>query len=433
MATATTSAQLIREDRRNLVESLRPEQLRESAFREFDRSEDFREWAESIPASCLRRFQIRDLNTYEVPLVSDMLIEDQVTQFELVIAYPADDRFGKDQVNGLEDAIRSDHKKITNRIGVMGHGDYPAGCAMFALSGYEIEREQDVWFLVETFDVNFREAVILSGPKSMEASASVSVAAGVAEFIRGTIMGASGSVSVTAPSADFLLAAGGNVFASAFATEEWTLQALSGPYPNNVGTDEFDLTGGSQGVTADGLTLGGSPRVAWEGTTAGSKCSCSDTTTGDSNNEDFAARVVFRMTTVPGANKTWMSKYAGGGTGWLVWYSSGMIRFLLKSGANFVYLSQTITDTTVADSAWHYLDIMYDKSANTTYMKSDLFAEVSASTASVTGSITNSNQLQINGYGAGGTNGHTGCKYTYAGISVGANAQSFYDEVITVP
>jgi hypothetical protein len=158
MPTATTTAQAIREDRRDIVQALTPAQLSKTKFREFDRSEDFREWAESRPASCLRRFQIRDLSTYGTPTISDGLTEQQATQFELTIAYPRDTRFGAG-LNGLEDAIRADHKSILHSLGVVAQGNYPSGCELFQLSDYEIDRGDDVWFLVASFDVAFRELV----------------------------------------------------------------------------------------------------------------------------------------------------------------------------------------------------------------------------------------------------------------------------------
>ena len=160
MATSTTTAKLIREDRRDIIRALSPEQLSRAPFREYIGSEDFRTWAESKSASCFRRFQVRDLHTYEPPTISDTVLEEIATTFEVTVAYPSDGRYRGDVVTGLDDAIRSDQTKINDSLGVLSQGDYPAGCSLFQLVDYRSEEADSVVFLVATYDVIFKRSLV---------------------------------------------------------------------------------------------------------------------------------------------------------------------------------------------------------------------------------------------------------------------------------
>jgi len=182
MATATTTAKLIREDRRDIVRNLRPAELANVGFSEYDRNADFREWCEDNSTSCFRRFQIEDQATYEPPVISDFAIEETRTQFTVVVAYPADGRFRGGTINAVEDAIRADQVKIDTRLGVLNYGSYPSGLDLFQLVETEIERDGDVWFLVSTYDCIFKRAVDL-GFTNLVGSAAISIVVSAIESI----------------------------------------------------------------------------------------------------------------------------------------------------------------------------------------------------------------------------------------------------------
>lgn len=471
MPTPTTSAQLIREDRRNIVESLNPAQLNKVKFREYNRDGDFREWAEANPAACFRRFQIRDLATYEIPLISDMVAEEVQTQFEVIVAYPADGRFGSDIVNGLEDAIRSDQVRIESRIGAMSNANYPSGLNLFQLASVEIEREGAVYFLSCTFDVDFYRAVDLgltnlSG--TLACTASLSAAISQKHATSGTLAASSalsgnatrtaslsgtlaatgslsGNITELGPNllADFNFATpttvgiGGNgTFASSYATDEWLLQETSGTYANNVGTETLSNTGGLQGQTAVGLWDGSSyvARNAWESDSTVANADqlvASGTTAGDSDGEDFAVRIVYRIKGAIASLNHFASKRNGNNEGWSIYTgSSDRVSIAIEDAATNTVTLTCANNGVATDGSWGCIDAWYDQSADMLYIKTNLVSESSVSTSGV-GSITVANALKVNGKST--TDGQAGVQYAYVGVSVGANAQNFYDETVVLP
>lgn len=192
-----TTAETIRTKQKGLIQSLNGSQLRAVKFREHTHRSDFREWAEDNPGACMRRFQINDLMTYESPLVSDMVEEQQVTSFEVVVAYPADGRFGRDELMGVSDAIRSDMKKIDTAIGHLGTANYVAGQNASILQDSEVERGDQVWFLSMEFEIMFYRSIDLGFTDlngTVSARATVSGALSQIMQVAGTV-NASASVS----------------------------------------------------------------------------------------------------------------------------------------------------------------------------------------------------------------------------------------------
>lgn len=157
---ATTTLQLVRDDRRTLIEALSPTTDSAVKFREYKRSVDFRDWAIANETACIRRFSLRVTGDYTPPLVSDMVTEEVIQEFSLVIAYQRNSRYGRDKTNDLYDVIREDHVLIRDTIGVLGLAGYAPGIQLFAQSNaYIIEEEDSVLFSVSTWDVNFHRAV----------------------------------------------------------------------------------------------------------------------------------------------------------------------------------------------------------------------------------------------------------------------------------
>ena len=447
MATPTTTAQLIREDRSTIMQAITPAQLSGVAFAEFERSEDFREWSESNPAACLRRFQIRDLATYEQPAISDGRIEAQSTQFQITVAYPRDSRFGKSGDSSLEDAIRADHLKILHNLGIVAQGSYPSGCELFQLVEYEIDRDDDsAWFLVATYDVAFRvvvDFVFDSGPLTMTtAAATVSATASVAAMIRGAIMGATASVSVTAGVPDFVQVSaarswvtGRDFFGSAFATDEWLIgnTTYSSGYAPNVGTETLvdNGSGGLTGSTSTNVVTGGAACIAWDSVDTGDRLESNGTTAGDFNalTQDFAFRMVFEVIGGSLPNSEYLlTKFNTSTGGWRIYSSGGEWHFGLwdNSGNTAGVNAANAAGGTYEDGDTHYMTGWFDSSTSTLYTKGDLSTEESASAAAIVDSTATTAALHVNGYAS--TTGLAGLKCISVSVCVGANAQSLYDE-----
>lgn len=155
-----TTAQLIREKQRDLIQDLAPSQIAGTPFREHDLSQGFEQWAESSPHAALRKFQIVDLASYET-VAGDMVSHEVETEFEITVAYPVDYRYGSDGINGLADIIETDRVQIETAIGILGYGDYVSGHNRSALVEHSIDKADDIWLSVSVYEVNFRRTVNL--------------------------------------------------------------------------------------------------------------------------------------------------------------------------------------------------------------------------------------------------------------------------------
>lgn len=152
---STTTSQLVREGQRKAIEALTPDDLSRTKFEEYTEREDFREWCEKAPAGCLRKFEIEDLLTYELPTVSDYTQHLEDGTFRVTVAYPADARFGADERMGLADSIRADQNDINTAIGLLGVANYVPGQLACTIEEIEIERGENVWFLTMDFRVQY--------------------------------------------------------------------------------------------------------------------------------------------------------------------------------------------------------------------------------------------------------------------------------------
>ena len=237
---------------------------------------------------------------------------------------------------------------------------------------------------------------------------------------------------------------GGNgTFASTFATDEWLLQETSGTHANNVGSETLASTGGLQGQTAPGVWDGSSytARKAWEVTGNTDDLTASASTAGDFNAQDtdFAVRVIFRGTPGVWLNSEYLISKLNTTSvgGWRIYVTGGQEwTFGLWDNANN---NDGVAVTTLIggahdDGAVHMIEARWDNSTGTAYTKGDLASEVSKVLSTVTGTTNNSVGIQANGYSNTGTAGFTGpLQILYIGVSVGSNAQNFYNETVVLP
>lgn len=151
MAIATVAA--IRDQICTLLEAITPTSLSGDKFRRYrnEGAADFDADMEANPAGALRRFQVRQVNTDEPPLVSDTTNERVIVQFEIRIAYPQTHRYGSDNAMDRDDVRNQDWKAINYRIGIYGRGNFsgshdctPTGATM------ELEVGEAIDFMVIT-------------------------------------------------------------------------------------------------------------------------------------------------------------------------------------------------------------------------------------------------------------------------------------------
>lgn len=229
----------------------------------------------------------------------------------------------------------------------------------------------------------------------------------------------------TTPSTSW--SAGRTGFSSAYADTEWQFQTYSSGYAADTGSGTLTNTGGLTGQTAVGIWDGSSytGRNAWEVQSINDYLQCSNTTACDSNNEDFCFRLVFRAYEDWTNGRYLLSKRLT--NGWLLYQQSNTLRLFISDGTNAISLFAPAS-ITEGDGALHYVTGWYDYSADMLYMKSDLFSEVSTSTATMTGSISNSEAFIVGNRHGTQNVGMIGTQFCYVGHCAGANAQAMYDE-----
>ena len=102
------------------IVALTPSLDSEVLFREHREEDSFREWALNNPAGCLRRFSVRQGPRVEQPTVTDGLTEMVAQEFEILVAYPTDGRFGALKMADLDNAVERDRAQIAKTIGTNG-------------------------------------------------------------------------------------------------------------------------------------------------------------------------------------------------------------------------------------------------------------------------------------------------------------------------
>lgn len=159
MSLATASA--IRDRIYTLLESLAPTSLAGDKFRRYRNELDanFDEWAEKNPAAALRRFQVREVGADELPQTSSGLEERVRTRFQLRMAYPQTNRYGKECGMDRDDVMNDDWKQINLNVGIYGGATF-TGTANCIPLGATKTREQGgkVDYLVIDIDVEYLRA-----------------------------------------------------------------------------------------------------------------------------------------------------------------------------------------------------------------------------------------------------------------------------------
>ena len=160
MALATVAA--IRDRCYDLIEAIVPTSLSGDEFRRWrnEGDADFTEAADADPAGAFRRFQIRQVNLDEPPLVSNVLEERVQLELECRVAYPQTHRYGADNAMDRDDVRNEDWKAINYRIGLYGRANFssthdctPIGASM------ELEIGEGVDFMVVTARFEYMRSI----------------------------------------------------------------------------------------------------------------------------------------------------------------------------------------------------------------------------------------------------------------------------------
>jgi len=91
--------------------------LAQVKFRAHNNRQDFRTWCDANPNAAFRRFQIRDVGTVSGSQIYDAQQAWHVTEFECVVAYPRDYRYGSQALLDLSDVLWEDLNELDNQIG----------------------------------------------------------------------------------------------------------------------------------------------------------------------------------------------------------------------------------------------------------------------------------------------------------------------------
>ena len=151
---ATTTPAAIRDRALTVIEALVPGSLSADRFRRYRNEDDgdFRAWAESNPAGCLRRVQVRTTGATETPPVSNFDHEEHQVTLEVTVAYPQTHRYGEDAALDRDDVIDQDAFQIDKAIGMQGGANFTPATSADACwiggSPRDIERGEGVDFLV---------------------------------------------------------------------------------------------------------------------------------------------------------------------------------------------------------------------------------------------------------------------------------------------
>jgi hypothetical protein len=154
---ALATAEAIRDRVYTLIEALAPA-TDATGFRRYrnEGGADFVEWAEQNPAAALRRFQIREVETDELPHTSSVLEERVRLQFELRVAYPQTHRYGAANAMDRDDVINQDWLKVNYAVGIYGAGNFTGSYDCIPLGAVKSRETGDgVDFLVVELSVEF--------------------------------------------------------------------------------------------------------------------------------------------------------------------------------------------------------------------------------------------------------------------------------------
>ncbi len=123
MATHPTTAEAIRDRIIEVFESeLVPSLLPSDRWRAYrnEYGADFIEWAETNPQGAFRRFQVRDTGEDAASEVTNVDVELRQVTFSILVAYPQDARYGRDQALDRDDVSNADEHQLEQAIGILG-------------------------------------------------------------------------------------------------------------------------------------------------------------------------------------------------------------------------------------------------------------------------------------------------------------------------
>lgn len=135
-----TTPGAIRDRMVTLIKSITPSIHAGQKFQHHRAENTFRDDMEAHPASCLRKFSVRNLgDTTQAAVTSNQL--ERVEQTMLVeVAYSTDWRHGGTQLLGLDDVISSDEVQLEAAIGVAASDSTLKNLASI-LRSQNVERE----------------------------------------------------------------------------------------------------------------------------------------------------------------------------------------------------------------------------------------------------------------------------------------------------
>ncbi len=120
-----------------------------------EKNGDFLEHSESAAAGAFRRFQVRDLGNDEPPEVSSIDYEEHRLDFQILIAYPHNNRTGPQAAMDRDDAMDADWKLLNFQIGLCGKVNFSSPYADATPMGASRDRESgencDFLVITETF------------------------------------------------------------------------------------------------------------------------------------------------------------------------------------------------------------------------------------------------------------------------------------------
>jgi len=164
---ALSTASAIRDRARVILAAIDPVSLLGDRFRDFrnEGTADFREWAEANAPGAFRRYQIRDVGTDEMPLVSNTVHELHRMTLEVVVAYPQSHRYGDDNAMDRDRVIDEDWDYICFNLGHTGRVHFFSGhdCTPLGFTSKTVERGDVCDFLVAEFEYEYQRALAVGG------------------------------------------------------------------------------------------------------------------------------------------------------------------------------------------------------------------------------------------------------------------------------
>lgn len=115
----------------------------------------FREWAERNKSACARRVSVRFTGTTEPPTVHDNRTQEIRAVVEIVIAYPAGLKFGRNGNLDLDDVIRNDALLIDAHAGSVGYRSVSAPATVIWEQPNEQEEGTGCVFSVIRYRVDY--------------------------------------------------------------------------------------------------------------------------------------------------------------------------------------------------------------------------------------------------------------------------------------